>query len=71
VAKMLLPLLLLLTRFKRLCVLVCRYTHRLLKVSVMRLDREAVCVVCCVLCVVCLDMQLDREWLRLCVLIWR
>ena len=51
VAKMLLPLLLLLTRFKRLCVLVCRYTHRLLKVSVMRLDREAVCVVCCVLCV--------------------
>ena len=61
---MLLPLLLLLTRFKRLCVLVCRYTHRLLKVSVMRLDREAVCVVC-------LDMQLDREWLRLCVLIWR
>ena len=48
VAHMLLPLLLLLTRFKRLCVLVCRYTHRLLKVSVMRLDREAVCVVCCV-----------------------
>ena len=47
VAHMLLSLLLLLTRFKRLCVLVCRYTHRLLKVSAMRLDREAVCVVCC------------------------